>query len=301
MKRLLLIGGTSFVARNIIKFFSEGFEIKTVSRTSSGHPNEINIKDFFLLQASDFQGFDIVINCAAIVHKPDITDPEIYDRINFQLAIFIAELAKSAGVKQFLQLSTIAVYGTVDSISINSQEFPVNPYGLSKLKADRTLLTLACDSFVVICIRPPMIYGGGDAPGNMIRLISLIDKKIPLPFGNAVSNRDFISIHTLVKYCLKSLEINESKVYLIKDFYSTTTKDLALIISSKLNIKPFFFSVPTFLLSILKKVKPTIFEKLFGQLIITPNLEDSTFSSKEDLSKGISEMIDFYKKSKIKN
>ncbi len=295
MKRVLVIGGSSFVARNIVQYFSKDYVFKTVTRNYTGYSNEVLIDDYFELNSSIFQDIDIVINCAAIVHQPTISDIKIYDRVNYELPIYLAKIAKEARVKQFLQLSTIAVYGLVDQISIETIECPVNPYGISKLKADQALIKMSTDSFNVICIRPPMIYGGGNAPGNMMRLIELVDKKIPLPFGNALSQRDFIFIKTLVNYCHRSLELNKSNIYIVKDSFSVSTKELVMIIAEKLQVKTPLFSVPLFLLKLLKKIKPSIFEKLFGHSSLTSNFEDSINSTKNDLEQGIQEMVEYYR------
>jgi len=294
MKRVLVVGGSSFVARNIVSNLSTSYVFTSLTRTPTGYENEVLVADYFTIEPSIFQDVDIVINCTAIVHQPKITDEASYNRVNFELAIHLATLAKEAGVQQFLQLSTIAVYGSVDQLSIETKELPTNPYGRSKLKADEALLRMASDTFIVICIRPPMIYGGGNAPGNMMRLITLVDKKIPLPFGNAHSKRDFIYIHTLVRYCQYALELNKSACYVVRDSFSVTTKDLVQIISKSLGFRTHLFSIPSFLLTLLNKVKPGIVEKLFGQLIVTPNLEQAGFSSPEDLEKGIAEMVTFY-------
>jgi len=87
-------------------------------------------------------------------------EEEIYDKINYKLVVDLAEKAKSAGIKKFIQLSTIAVYGNATHITATTPESPVNPYGKSKLEADIKLLALANDEFKVITLRPPMIYGG---------------------------------------------------------------------------------------------------------------------------------------------
>lgn len=295
MKKVLIIGGSSFVARNIVTSFSKDYEIKTVTRNATGYANEILVEDYFKLDKTIFQDCEIVINCAAIVHQPAMTDESIYNRVNFELPIYIAKLAKEAGVCQFLQLSTIAVYGSATQISINTTELPINLYGSSKLKADQELLKMTSDTFVVICIRPPMIYGGGDAPGNMMRLIELVDKKIPLPFGNSHNKRDFIYIKTLAQYCQYALERNQTAIYLVKDSFSVSTKELVVLIIRKLGVRTSIFSIPVFLLTFLKKVKPSIFEKLFGQLTLTSNLEINEYSKQQDLETGIEEMVAFYK------
>ena len=295
MRNVLVIGGSSFVAQNIIKYFSADYKFNSVTRNSSGFMNEIIVDDYFDLDTHLFQNVDIVINCAAIVHQPKIKDETIYNRVNYELTMYIAKLAIQAGVHQFLQLSTIAVYGAVNKISIDTKELPNNPYGSSKLKADQELLKMSTNYFTVVCIRPPMIYGGGNAPGNMMRLIKLVDKKIPLPFGNANCKRDFIYIKTLVKYCQNALECNKSSIYIVKDSFSLSTKELVELIFEKLEVRTSLFSLPNFFLFLIRKVKPSVFDKLFGKLELTPNLEYSNYSKKEDIDLGIEEMVNYYK------
>jgi UDP-glucose 4-epimerase len=295
MRNVLVIGGSSFVAQNIIKYFSTEYKFKSVTRNSTGFINEIIINDYFDLDTELFQNVDIVINCTAIVHQPKIKDETIYNRVNYELSMHIAKLAIEAGVHQFLQLSTIAVYGSANKISIDTKECPNNPYGSSKLKADQELLKMSTDYFKVVCIRPPMVYGGGNAPGNMMRLIKLVDKKIPLPFGNANCKRDFIYIKTLVKYCQNALECNKSSIYIIKDSFSVSTKEIVELIFQKLEVRTPLFSLPNFFLFLIRKLKPSVFDKLFGKLEVTSNLEYSNYSRKRDIESGIAEMVNYYK------
>jgi UDP-glucose 4-epimerase len=295
MKRVLIIGGSSFVAKHLTKQLGEEYAIQLVSRSSTSYADEILITDFFSLSTNHLHGIDIVINCAAIVHQPKVTEERIYNRINYELPVYIASKAKESGVKQFLQLSTVAVYGSTNLITDTTKENPTNPYGTSKLLADRALMQLATEHFTVICVRPPMIYGGGNAPGNMMRLIELVSKNFPLPFGNAPLKRDFIYIDTLIRYCAKTLIQNDSGIFLVKDSFSVTTTELVRVIAAKLGVKSRLFSVPNFLLKLLKKLKPSIFEKLFGQLLITTKFEDTSLSSSSDLEKGIEEMVDYFR------
>lgn len=298
MKKVIIVGGSSFVAKHLTKQLGSKYSIRLISRSNTGYADELLIPDFFDLNAIHFQGIDVVINCAAIVHQPQITDVNIYSRINYELPLAVATFAKEAGVKQFLQLSTIAVYGSANVITDSTEEEPINPYGTSKLLADRALLKLSDKNFTVICVRPPMIYGGGNAPGNMMRLIELVSKKLPLPFGNAPLKRDFIFIDTLVRYCSKLLVQNDSGIFLVNDSFSVTTKELVKVIAAKLGVKSRLFSLPNLFLNLLKNVKPAIFEKLFGQLIITTEFEDSSLSNPSDLEKGIEQMVEYYRSKK---
>ena len=54
---------------------------------------------------------------------------ELFFKVNRDLAINVAKRAKEHGVKQFVQMSTVAVYGEQQNITINSTTAPVNAYG----------------------------------------------------------------------------------------------------------------------------------------------------------------------------
>src|SRR5699024_4946803 len=97
----------------------------------------------------------------------------LYYVVNRDLTDAVAKKAKNEGVKHFIFLSTMSVYGLNEGI-IN-EHTPLKPkthYGKSKLQAEERIKLLATDTFKVAIIRPPMIYGKG-CKGNYQRLRKL--------------------------------------------------------------------------------------------------------------------------------
>ena len=196
-------------------------------------------------------------------------------------------------MKTFVQLSTIAVYGTQTHIDTNTPEQPNNPYGESKLLADNALLSLVDNNFNTLIIRPPMVYGGGNAPGNMMRLIKLHSTGIPLPFKGIKEQRDFIHIKNLIGFIDSAIEKNETGVYLVSDNNPISISELSVSIYKTLNMFDRSFWLPKFILKTAKKLVPNIFEKLFGALTIdiSESIEKLTFKPKKLLNQGIKEMV----------
>lgn len=64
------------------------------------------IDDYFNLSKESFVGLDVIIKFCAIVHSPSIKDEELYNNVNHKLAVFLAKIAKDAGVRHFIQFST---------------------------------------------------------------------------------------------------------------------------------------------------------------------------------------------------
>ena len=161
--------------------------------------------------AKSFAGYSAVLHVAAVVHQkegPEMAD--LYKKVNTQLTIDIAGKSKRDGVRQFIFMSTMNVYGR-ETGTINSDTLPApkTMYGKSKLDAERLLKELADESFQVAVLRPPMVYGPG-CPGNYARLTKLI-KKTPV-FPKVFNKRSMIYIENLCEF-LRQIIDNKERHY----------------------------------------------------------------------------------------
>lgn len=290
---ILIIGGSSFVAKSFISLNKGNYDIKLVSRSKTNNAPEFIIDNFKLIPEELFQGVDFVINCAAVVHQKKELPDSYYQEINYELAVDLAQKAKKNGVKGFIQLSTIAVYGNISIINSETIPCPINAYGSSKLMADKHLLEMADDNFNVSVLRPPMIYGGKNAPGNMMRLIGLVKKGFPLPFKNAIHKKDFLNVHNLVAYMEAAILNNKTNVYLLKDNNGISTFDLIHLIGDKLGKRIIQFSIPEFAIKLIRKFKPEIFDKLYGGLQIDSGKTNMILqiNPNKTINEGIDEMV----------
>lgn len=293
---MLIIGSDSFIAKKFISQYSGNHHITNISRIKTGVKNEFVVHDLSKIDTDLFKDKNTVLNFAAIVHRPDIKDESVYDEVNHKLTILNAVKAKQAGVKLFIQLSTIAVYGNATSITYATPVNPKNPYARSKLKADEELLSMQDENFKVTVIRPPMVYGGGNSPGNMMRLIGLAAKSIPLPFKDIDNKRDFINVNNLIQYLAIIAEKQLSGIYLISDQEPVSTEYLLLTISRYLGKKAFLLKMPGWMLKSLKAVRPGEFEKLYGTLRIASNFPYENLINRYTVEDGIHEMVDSFKK-----
>lgn len=297
MQKLVIIGSDSFIAQKFIHTLPQD-KVLPISRIKTSLKNEIVINDFKNISNTHFTNCDVVVNFAAIVHRPDIKDEMIYDEVNYQLAVLNAQKAKNAGVKLFIQMSTIAVYGNTNTISIRVSNNPINSYGISKLKADEILLKLQDESFKVAIVRPPMVYGGGKAPGNMLRLINLANKSIPLPFKGIDNKRDFIHVANLVQYLNIIANKKLDGIFLVTDHEPVSTEYLLRTIAKYLNKKVPLIAIPKFILSIIQKIRPNEYDKLFGSLHIETNFPFENLIQRNSVEQGIAEMVGWYKANK---
>ncbi|MBI2966572.1 MAG: NAD-dependent epimerase/dehydratase family protein [Bacteroidetes bacterium] len=293
LKKILVIGGDSFIARRFINQCKGYYKIRTISRIATGYPNELLTDDFFQIPPDEFRDADAVINFAAIVHPTKKIKDSAYFRINRDLAVDLAKKTKICGADKFVQMSTIAVYGRVEYIDKDTIENPVTPYGISKYNADLDLMKMSGEKFKVIILRPAMVYGGDNAPGNMMKLIKLIAKGFPLPFGNIHYLRDFLHVDNLVSFIDSAIEKDITGICLLCDGYPVSVTDLVKIAGKHLGIKLWLFPIPGILLEILRKLKPSLFEKLYGPLRIS--YSDITakfgFVPRDCIDDGIRDMV----------
>ena len=186
MKKILITGKGSYLGNSLkayLEAFGDCYQVDCLSLRSGDWKEQ------------SFRGYDAVYHTAAIVHQPrSKTDPgELarYRAVNRDLAVAAAKKAKAEGVRQFVFLSTMAVYGLTaafgETVTITAQTptVPTDNYGLSKLEAERALLALEGPDFRVAILRPPMIYGK-DCKGNFRSLVSMARR---LPFFPKVPNR----------------------------------------------------------------------------------------------------------------
>lgn len=126
----------------------------------------------------NFSSVDTVIHVAAIVHRKDILDSRIYNEVNVKFPVAVAKLAKSAGVKQFIYMSSMAVYGkghvlkdccVYPSSTLN----PTTEYAKSKLQAEKELRQMIDGDMILSIVRPPSVYGSG-CKGNLFDIYGKI-------------------------------------------------------------------------------------------------------------------------------
>lgn len=156
----------------------------------------------------DYSQYDVVYHVAGIAHvNADPKMEALYYKVNRDLTIEIAKHAKSAGVKQFIFMSSMIVFHESQSLKaeILTKDTQPNPngfYGDSKLQAENGLKKLECDTFKVCILRPPMIYGP-NSKGNFPRLIKLATKT---PFFPAYHNkRSMLYIDNLSEFVRQAI------------------------------------------------------------------------------------------------
>lgn len=217
----------------------------------------------------DFARYNVVLHLAAIVHQSKKIPESQYYSVNRDLCLSVAEYAKKAGVQQFVFLSTLKVYGDRSPLSEirneNSQCFPDDDYGKSKLEAESGLKKLEDEQFTVSVIRTPLVYGEG-VKANMQSIIKLVDCFPLLPFKKVNNKRNFTYVENLTGYIDVIIDKKASGIFLVMDETAISTTELIMYLSKHLGKKLLLFRLPGFLIKAGSSLKPAVFERLYGSL-----------------------------------
>jgi nucleoside-diphosphate-sugar epimerase len=199
MKKILVTGKNSYIGMSLKKWLGN-------------YPDEYSVEMISLRddlwKEKDFSEYDVVFHVAGVAHiKEKKENAPLYYKVNRDLAYEVAQKAQVEGVKQFMFLSSMSVYGIESGVIDNKSPLkPKSNYGKSKLQAEELLKPLGSNNFKLAIIRPPMVYGKG-CKGNYPRLGN-IAQKLPL-FPNIENKRSMIYIDNLCEFL--RLIINDSK------------------------------------------------------------------------------------------
>lgn len=242
MKKVLITGANSYIGttfENWIKENSASIETDTQDMLGEGW------------KEADFSVYDVIFHVAGIAHADvgKVTEEQkaLYYKVNADLTAECAKKAKAEGVKQFVFMSSIIVYGESAGIgkerviTKNTPLTPANFYGDSKVKAEEALQKLADEKFKIVILRPPMIYGKG-SKGNY-PLLAKMARKLPF-FPNVKNQRSMLYVGNLCKFIACVIEREESGIFYPqnKEYVNTgeMVKHIAAVRGKKVRLTGFF-------------------------------------------------------------
>lgn len=193
------------------------------------HVSFLSVRDHSW-RKKDFSQYDAIYHVAAIVHKKELASKEKeYYEVNSKLTYDIAVKAKKEGVKSFIFLSSIAVYGVVGEIgkknyiTKKTKENPKTLNGKSKLVAEKLLEEIGSDNFNIAILRVPIIYGE-NSPGNYMSLVKL-SRVIPI-FPHVLNERSMIHVNHLSDIVMHIVNEELKGTFLVNDPENVNTSQL---------------------------------------------------------------------------
>ncbi|MBD1906698.1 NAD-dependent epimerase/dehydratase family protein [Funiculus sociatus GB2-A5] len=240
--RIFITGATGFIGSHLLPFLNQqDWQIVTASRSydiSNKLLNNITQVPIGEIDGNTnwqnaINGIDTVIHLAARAHilQDKSPNPEAdFFKVNTEGTANLVKQSIAAGVKHFVFISSIGAIASESNhpLTENTSPQPDTPYRRSKRQAEIALIDLASHSNMTWTIlRPPLVYGAGN-PGNMERLVKLIDRGLPLPFGLVKNRRSLIYVGNLVDAIATTLTHPKAtnQIFLVSDGQDLSTPQL---------------------------------------------------------------------------
>lgn len=257
---VVVSGASGFVGRAVSSGVIElgGQVIGLVRRpqtTSQGVQERILATDDF----ADVEGrwprdcrCDAVIHLAARVHlmHDAAADPLVaYRETNVAGALRVAKAAHAAGVRRFVFASSIKAVADSDPgrpLRESDQPAPTDPYGISKLEAERALLAYGQETGLeVVIVRPPLVYGPG-VRANFLQLMRAIAAGVPLPLGAIAARRSLVFVDNLASALIQCATDPRAVggTFHVADSCDLTVTDLARTLADQLKAPRRLVPVP---------------------------------------------------------
>jgi UDP-glucose 4-epimerase len=258
----IITGGAGFIGSTLAKLLlQQGHKVTVIDNLSTGNlenlsdiKNKIQFHNIDIRNSADLKilaGKDGIFHHAALtsVVQSYQKEKEYFD-VNVNGTGNIFEIAQQTGTKVVFASSS-GVYGDTDTIPTpeSAKLKPVNPYGITKLKAE--LLAEKFKGCDLVGLRYYNVYGNNPASlssGVVSRFYqNIIANKPPVIDGDGTQLRDFVFVGDVVQATISAMEKNTGSAFInIGSGAATSILDLAnlFIKYSKKNLVPTFQKEP---------------------------------------------------------
>ncbi len=168
--KVLVTGASGYIGSILVpKLLNLNHEIVAVDRYFFGDylPNNKRLKkvrvDSRDLNNSHFKNVEAVIDLVAISNDPsgEFFQDATYE-INYESRVKTAKLAKKNNVRRYILPSSCSIYGFQEEGHIaheDSKTKPLTTYAKANEMAEKEILPLADDNFIVTVLRQSTVYG----------------------------------------------------------------------------------------------------------------------------------------------
>ncbi|URC13099.1 NAD(P)-dependent oxidoreductase [Flavobacterium sp. B183] len=253
MINTLLTGANGFLGSNIREELSNVFNIKTLSRKNADYSVCLE-KDKLELK----EKFDLVIHAAGKAHSVPKTESEIKEFYNVNVlgTLNLLKALEKCLPKEFVFVSSVAVYGQEKGNNINESYSleAVDPYGLSKIEAERVIINW-CHKNDVTCtvLRLPLLVGK-NPPGNLGAMGKAINKGYYFNIDSGKAKKSMVLAKDVASFITIAAPVGG--IYNLTDGKHPSFFELSYAISKKK-----FFSLPLSLAKLLGKIGDVLGDK----------------------------------------
>jgi nucleoside-diphosphate-sugar epimerase len=269
--KVLITGANGFIGRAITaELAKNSHEIIAVGRHQTKNLNQNIVKsaNYFEADISDskdlerlnsIEGIETVIHCAGLAHRFGEVKRADFWKVNVEGTENTVNLAKNIEAKNFILISSVSVYGSINSkektVNEESDCTPHDDYARSKLEGEKIARRICeREGINLTILRPATVIGEHDR-GNVSRLIKAIDTGRFIWIGSGINRKSLIYKTDIAGACLLILEkiTGKTEIYNVCA-EAVSMKEIVDEIASELRKNIPFISIPVSLLQIVFSV-----------------------------------------------
>jgi UDP-glucose 4-epimerase len=204
--KLILTGATGFIGQRLVRAIDANIRVLSRQKQPDYETIVCDLQSE-VIPDNTLDGVGTVFHLAGFAH--DLRDTakiqKLYQKVNVDATIKLAELAVKSNVKRFVFVSSVKAGGSSTfgvCASEKDQGDPEGVYGKTKREAELKLLKIGKESGMhVSIIRPSLVYGP-NVKGNLQLMLSGIKKGWFPPLPETGNRRSMIHVDDLVRAIL---------------------------------------------------------------------------------------------------
>ncbi len=305
---IVVTGAGGFIGRPLVRrLVAEGARVVAqLRRTAPLQPDVVTGMIGDITAQTDWsavlRGARAVVHLASRAHRPAGDEREWIEG-EAAAAANLARAAATAGVERLLLMSSIKVLGerTADlPFRAHLRPAPEDTYGLAKWRIEEALRTTLREGPALVVLRPPLVYGPG-VKANLLALIRLVDRGVPLPLASVDNRRSLIFLDNLLDLVVAALDHPAAAggTFLLRDADEVSTPALIRAIATALGREARLFPCPPALLRIAAQLvgQSALADRLLDSLRIDDALtrEKLGWTPRISLADGLAETCRWYR------
>lgn len=239
MAPILVTGATGFVGQHLVeRLLRDGFNVRVLIRSEVEGQRwckHIEVAKGDVRDARSTRlavdGVEAVFHLAGKVHDfEEVHDATEHEGVTLRGTQNLLAAAGESGVKRFVFLSSLSVYGT-GSEALRDETATcdaASAYGRAKLQAERCVLNQGEKFGIhVCCLRPAMVYGPG-CKGNLPRMIKMIDRGLFPSLPDVGNRRSMVHVSDVVESAVLAAThpAANGQCYIVTDRRCYSTREL---------------------------------------------------------------------------
>lgn len=245
--KIFITGASGFVGGHIVKRLKDQYQFYAMARsaTSASKVEEYGATavqcELGNVKKEHLQHCDLIIHAAAFTKEWG--PREEFFKTTVEGTRQLLQVAKEAGVKRFIQISTEAVLFTGQDLNNIDESYPYPErskflYSESKLEAEKIALSMNNEDFDVTVIRPRLVWGPGDHSILPI-VINMIEENKFMWINNGKNETSHTHVFNLV-HAIDCLIRNwhKDEVFFITDGENHTYKEFFTAYLKTQNVTP---------------------------------------------------------------